>query len=47
MTLVPILIIAAVTAFIIYRDYSQSTAARRFVHIDYHSQRKRRGLPRR
>lgn len=46
MTLVPILVLAALTAWLIYRDYSQLTGARRFVRIDYSSQRKRRGLPR-
>lgn len=47
MTLIPILLLAALTGWIIYREQSSSDAARRFVRIDYNSQRKRRGLPRR
>lgn len=47
MTLVPMLVLATLGAWLIYRDSSQQKAARRFVRVDYGSQGRRGGTTRR
>lgn len=43
MVLIPILLVAGIAGFYIYREYFQIRAARRFVRIDYRSQGRRQG----
>ena len=47
MTLVPMLVLASFVGWLIYRDFTQQTDARRFVRIDYGSRNRRSGPARR